>query len=1315
VTSMGSMFNYAISFNQPIGNWNTAAVTSMGSMFNYAISFNQPIGNWNTAAVTIMSGMFQFASAFNQSIGDWNTTAVTNMGGMFNYAISFNQPIGNWNTSAVTNMGGMFSGASSFNQPIGNWNTSAVTNMGGMFPGASSFNQPIGNWNTAAVTYMGSMFSNATSFNQPIGNWNTAAVTSMRWMFTGASSFNQPIGGWDTEAVRDMSRMFQDATAFNQNLGDWDLSSILSEGFLLNPFNLLEMFDNSGLDCANYDATLAGWAANPATPDSLTLGALGRRYWQAQAARDSLVNLKGWTITGDTYEDCDYLLNENFLLTISSATANIGDAFCLAITADHYTDVVGMAFTIEYDASQLAFTGVQNLNPDLPGFSVGSNFATPGTGLPPGFVTMNYANLPSIQGITLPNGAVLFELCFSAIGSGSSTVGFSSAIAPIEISDSSMDTIPFNSEPGTVTISGVPAVDCDTVSINVFFSNTDGPSCGLQNGAASVAVLGGTAPYAYLWSDGSTANPATGLAAGPYTVTVTDADGCTGVLPFPFTLVEAPFAFAACPDDVTLTIEADSTSILLDIPPPDMGDCPPDVLRYTLSGELTAPEAVGAVGVQAFPVGVTTVTYYVPGQDTCSFQVLIEQAVDPCDNFFISPNQVLPPSCAGAAEGRIRLQVGGGLEPYSFAWSNGDTVQDPEGLPAGLYVLTVTDGNDCEISASFWLQTPDSLSLAITAADEVSPGTGGSASLSFSGGNPPYRLSYSGPQSGTFPTTSSPLLLDSLPPGSYTAELEDGNGCTLSQSFEIGAGCGVPASTTLDERICAGSSFTVGNSVYTASGSYADTLQAANGCDSIVLLQLTLISPTVEILGDTVLCATGELTVAAQPGWSYQWSTGATGPSTGPIGPALSQVSVTATDPDGCTATAAVSIMGDTEPPVLSGCPADTSVLLNVAQQQAVPVSWVPPSATDNCGPTDLSSDFSPGDSFGQTTLVTYTATDGAGNTSSCAFTITVEPTDALLFYIDSGKVFAIDSFLRIPVATVNFTDVSGFQLELELEDAWSSRFEWAESAQPGMDVSYTLAQGLLQIEVRWDMAPGTLSLPDSSAVFYLFIHTLGEPEDCIGLSFPPTGAQQQAVKNGNAAVVPSTLDGLLCIPRPAVLTGLVAKENGVPLQGVKVYCIGPADTLATHTDALGQYRFEGVPLGWDYRILPHADGDDRNGISIVDLTMLRDHLLNGASPWVTTPYGFIGADVNGSGTLTITDLTTLRALLLTAITSFPQSPSWRFVEAAYSFASPLPPWPEPYAESVSLSKLQGDQTGLDFVGIKIGDLNLSANPVIEP
>ncbi len=332
VTSMKYMFTVS-KFNQPIGSWDVSRVTDMSYMFYHYLDnyyswniFNQPIGSWDVSSVTDMSYMFFGTKYFNQPIGNWDVSNVTDMSYMFYGATSFNQPIGNWNVSSVTNMQRMFSGDDyfnlnvPFNQPIGNWNVSNVTDMSYMFWECPNFNQPIGNWNVSNVTTMEGIFgSNSYSaFNHPIGNWNVSSVTNMSAMFYGGA-FNQPINTWDVSNVTDMHYMFFAAYTFDQPLGDWDVSNVTNMEWMFNltsfnqnvgnwtlnsGVNLGALFNNSNIDCNNYSGTLIGWANNPLTPSGRILDSWsGITYGpDAVAARNYLINNKGWTITGDTYD-----------------------------------------------------------------------------------------------------------------------------------------------------------------------------------------------------------------------------------------------------------------------------------------------------------------------------------------------------------------------------------------------------------------------------------------------------------------------------------------------------------------------------------------------------------------------------------------------------------------------------------------------------------------------------------------------------------------------------------------------------------------------------------------------------------------------------------------------------------------------------------------------------------------------------------------------------------------------------------------------------------------------------------------------------
>lgn len=295
VTSLLGTFSACYLFNQPVGSWDTSNVIIMGNTFLLALIFNQPLANWNTSKVESMTAMFNNAREFNQPIGNWDTSKNLDFEFMFSNAHKFNQPIGNWDTSKAFEMDRMFSNAKVFNQDISNWNTESATIMEGMFANALAFNQNIGNWDVSKVEMMSDMFNGASSFNQDISGWNVKNVEYTQNMFKNAPIFNQNIGSWNVSKVKNMSNMFSGATAFNQDLGQWQLNALVSANGMLA---------NSGLNCQNYDSTLFGWSANPSTPNNIYLTPVSALIYSNPAAitaRNQLITVKNWNISGDTY------------------------------------------------------------------------------------------------------------------------------------------------------------------------------------------------------------------------------------------------------------------------------------------------------------------------------------------------------------------------------------------------------------------------------------------------------------------------------------------------------------------------------------------------------------------------------------------------------------------------------------------------------------------------------------------------------------------------------------------------------------------------------------------------------------------------------------------------------------------------------------------------------------------------------------------------------------------------------------------------------------------------------------------------------
>ncbi len=507
-------------------------------------------------------------------------------------------------------------------------------------------------------------------------------------------------------------------------------------------------------------------------------------------------------------------------------------------------------------------------------------------------------------------------------GDGSATVNVTAGVAPYTYawsngaSTPTIDGLTGGTYIVTVTDArGCTATESITITeppaISVSVTATELLCPGATDGEATANVMGGTAPFSYAWSNGGNTATISGLGAGEYTVTVTDANGCEASATA--TIMEAPEIVLNINADEIVCGENSSTNATANV----MGGVPPYSFLWN-SGVMT--QTIIGLMPGNYSVTVTDANGCTATEDLTVTAIVLEAT--------IAAQDVL---CFDESTGSATVTVTGGTEPYVYNWSNGASTQTIDNLSAGTYTVTATDANNCEIVETIEISEPDEISITFDASSLVCVGENdGSITANVTGGTEPYTYAWSNGE-------TTPTITD-LEAGTYTLTVTDANDCEAVASVTIEEAQGPALEIESTSIVCgpentgnATVNITGGLPPYTivwstgaadetiedlTSGTYSVTVTDANGCTATAETTINVISDfSISVVPRNVLCNgdnSGSILINAQGGtapYTYAWSNGASEAEI--VNLIAGTYTVTVTDANGCSLTESITI---TEP-----------------------------------------------------------------------------------------------------------------------------------------------------------------------------------------------------------------------------------------------------------------------------------------------------------------------------------------------------------------------------------------------------------------
>ncbi len=499
------------------------------------------------------------------------------------------------------------------------------------------------------------------------------------------------------------------------------------------------------------------------------------------------------------------------------------------------------------------------------------------------------------------------------------------------------------------------------------------PSCDkTPNGSITLNIAGGTPNYTYSWSNGATTSSISNLFPGTYTVTVTDAHGCSGT------------------GHLTVGVAPGTVIQISASPYPQL--CAGTPVMLCASGAVTGYTwNIGQSGscITVNPSAPTT--YQVQGIDDNGCAYIRQITITPPTPVTVT---AIPtnPLCYGG-NGSASAAAMGGTGTYSYSWSpSGGNAATAVNLAPGIYTVYATDANNCTASAPVTINQPAPLTVQIQSVTNVLCAYApiGSASATVSGGTGSYSYSWS-------PTGGNSLTANHLSGGTYTLFATDANGCTGSAVATITSPLPLVVNVTPAPScrgLCNGSVTTVvngGHPSYTylwsnghttasinglCANTYQVTVTDGNNCIATATATVTTVSPPVVTVSPTsaTVCPNTATTLcpsSASGTLTYSWTPLVTSTGAGncvSVSPATTTTYTVVGSNGTCSSRPATATI--TVKPAMPVCHilpqticAGSTVTLNGSCGSGGLFFWTP------------TTDMNPSSGFGATVTVTPTAT----------------------------------------------------------------------------------------------------------------------------------------------------------------------------------------------------------------------------------------------------------------------------------------------------------------------------------------------------